>query len=644
MAKTDANGITLYGDTVDHRCFYERLVMLQDGSLLATWMRNFPLLTEWTGMRPFYFYKSIDNGKKWRQTSILDTNEYGFLRGKQGMPGIFVFPEQLGSYPAGTILFATTDWDSASEYTIHIFRSTDGGQSWAFHSSLAKRGSRNTWEPEFAVSADGRLICYYSDERQDGYDQCLALEVSEDGGKSWGGYKIIVGKEVPGWKPGVDPTQWRPGMPRVLRLKNGKYFMAYENIAYDPNGIITWISSPDGIEWGDPTIAGSLITANGFCAYQCPEIALLDDDSMNGRLIVRGMNDTCSPSQCFSSTDNGETWELFDAPLTAIRNEDVGSGWSGTFLAHGSFLYELNNCFNGSYNEIRFGTGQLFVKRMIVSTANYRIKNTASGYFLNDPDGISVPETQLNQSNENNLFTQSYCFNHADESLYTIKCNHNSLQVDTKIENNHPVILNNSSTDKSQLWHIMPQENGSVKLQNADINYFMDTMEQSTDEGKYIVCAEGNNGTTQKWNIDRVFHVARFESFNVSKRFIRHLNDKTIIIDTNFTSLPLEDSEWILRPGLVNGSYASFESVNFPNFYLRHYEGRMYIAELEETNIFKTDSTFRIRQGLADNSFISLETFNFDNIFVRHRDGILIISDIVSDLDRADATFKIIEQ
>jgi hypothetical protein len=644
MARTDARGITLYGNTADNRCFYERVVKLGDSSLLATWMRNFPIATEWTGMRSFYFYKSSDNGKTWNRISILDTETFGFMREKQGMPGLFVFPEELGGFPAGTVIFATTDWDKDSEYTIHIFCSTDGGLNWDFHASLAKRGLRNTWEPEFAVSADGKLVCYYSDERQPGYDQCLALEVSEDGGRSWGGYKIIVGKEIPGWTSGIDPAQWRPGMPRVLRLKNGLYFMAYENIAYNPNGIITWIISKNGLDWSDPAVAGSPVAANGFAAYQCPAIALFDDGTPNGRLFVRGMNDTCSSSLCFSSTDNGNTWELFDAPLTAVRNEDVGSGWSGTFLADGAFMYELNNHFNGSFNEIRFGTGQMLENRMIVSTASYRLKNNASGYFLDDPEGISLPGTQLVQSRENNLFTQSYHFHHVDDTLYTIRCNHNDLQAGIMSTDNYPVVLDNNTAEKSRQWNILPQDRRNAKMKNADINYLMDTLGQSTDEGKGIICAAENAGETQKWNIERIFHVARIESFNISKRFIRHLSDKTVIIDTDFTSLPLEDSQWIIRPGLADRSCVSFESENFPGFYLRHFEGKVYIAELEETVIFRADATFRIRPGLADSTFVSFETFNFNGVYIRHRDGIVIISDIVSDLDRSDATFSDLRQ
>ncbi|MDR2477187.1 MAG: AbfB domain-containing protein [Treponema sp.] len=644
MAKTDANGITIYGNEADNRCFYERMVELSNGDLLATWMRNFPIASGWTGMRTFYFYSSSDKGKTWKQTSEFDPAAFGFMREKQGMPGLFVLPQTLGDYPAGTILFATTDWNTESEYTIHIFRSNDNGASWDFHSSLAKRGDRNTWEPEFAVSADGRLVCYYSDERQAGYDQCLALEISDNGGKTWGDYKIIVGKETPGWTPGVDPTQWRPGMPRVLRLRNGRYFLVYENIQFEPNGAISWITSPDGIEWGDPTVPGSLVAAGNAGAFQCPEIALLDDGSEQGRLFVRGMNDTCSPSLCFSSIDNGETWELIEAPLTAVRNESVGSGWSGTFLSTGNLLVELNNFFNGNYNEIRCGTGRIYENQIIISMSDYKFVNNASKFCLDDPDGSSTPGIQLIQNGDNGFRTQSWHLDNIADNVYRASCNENDMLLEASVQEGFPVVLNNYTGGTNQQWCMLPQSDSRFKFQNLGNELYMDTKNQSVEEGAGIVCTGLSDKTTQLWNIDRIFKVARYESFNILQRFIRHLDDKSVIIDNDFTTLPLADSQWFIWPGLADMTYTSFESVNYPGYYLRHFEGKVYIAQFTDDYQFKADATFRIRPGLANSDFISLETFNFDGIFMRHRDGILIITEILSDLDKADATFKEIRQ
>jgi len=360
---------TIYGDAIYNRCFYTRIVEMENGDFLATWMRNFPVINDWQGMKSFLLFKSSNQGRTWNLLSELDPDDYGVPTDKQGMPGLFVLPQALGDYPAGTILFATNDWDAASEYTIHIWRSNDNGASWELHGNLAPRGTRSVWEPEFAISSDGRLVCYYSDERQPGYDQCLALEISDDGGVTWGDYQIIVGKETPGWEVGM-PSEWRPGMPRVLKLLDGTYLMAFENIVWEPAGGITIKYSANGIDWGNSVDPGILVTTEGMTAFQCPAIALIDDGSANGKLFLRGMNDSCSPSQCFTSSDNGQTWQLTDAPLTAVRNEEVGSNWSSSFMPIGKKLVEINNPFNGTYNEIRVGTGILYGSQLIVTTVD----------------------------------------------------------------------------------------------------------------------------------------------------------------------------------------------------------------------------------------------------------------------------------
>lgn len=159
VSAENAIGTTIYGNTTDDLCFYERVVEMANGDLLATWCREFPVVTNWTGMKTYYFYKSSDNGLTWTQICTLDPSSYGDLsRDKMGMHGLYVFPQALGGYPAGTILFATSDWNQNEEYCIHIWRSTDNGVTWTKHSDLAPRGtsSASVWEPEFAVSSDGR--------------------------------------------------------------------------------------------------------------------------------------------------------------------------------------------------------------------------------------------------------------------------------------------------------------------------------------------------------------------------------------------------------------------------------------------------------------------------------------------------------
>ena len=78
----------------------------------------------------------------WSSYSQIDPNNYGLNRDQQGMTTLYVLPQQVGAYPAGTLLFASSDWSAGTQYTIHIWRSTDNGATWQLHSNLAAQGYR----------------------------------------------------------------------------------------------------------------------------------------------------------------------------------------------------------------------------------------------------------------------------------------------------------------------------------------------------------------------------------------------------------------------------------------------------------------------------------------------------------------------
>lgn len=643
----DVKGVTIYGDSINKNSFYERVVELSNGELLATWMREFPVNTNWTGMETPQFYKSYDQGKTWSYYSEIVPENYGISKDKLGMPGLYVFPQALGNYPAGTILYAASDWNTDSAYTIHIWRSTDQGETWQLHSELAARGSRSTWEPEFAISADGRLVCYYSDERQEGYDQCIAYEVSSDGGVTWGDYTIIAGEYEVGWIPGVSQGNWRPGMPRVRKLKNGSYLMAYENINAEPYGAITIRHSVDGLNWGDEQELGTVVTTGQYTAYQCPTIALIDDGTENGRLFLRGMNDNCSPSQCFTSTDNGYTWSIIDAPLTAVRNERVGSSWSGTFLALDNKLLEINNYYNGSYNEVRSGTGVLFGNQLIVSGADYKVVNVSNNLCMDDPAGSLEMGTQMILWDDNNLKTQSWKFEDMESGSYKIKSNYSNLILNNKDGSSNEGTAVQQWEDNgvmAQRWILEPTDGGVFRIKNQMGGLYIDTQDSSTELHSSLVQKSLSNSSTQKWRLERIYEISRFESFNIKGTYISHTLSGSIIIDNEFTTSPLQDSEWRLIPGLADSSCVSFESVNNPGYYLRHRNGELELAKKSDDSLMKADSTWRMKEGLADNSLISIESYNIAGNYMRHRDGKLYITSITSEIDKADATFRQIKQ
>jgi len=641
----DANGTTIYGDTTDDQCFYARIVKLSNGDLLATWQREFPITTGWTGMKSFYFYKSSDDGKTWSYVSELDPSDYaGLSRDKMGTPGMFVLTETLGSLSAGTVLFATADWDVNSAYCIHIWKSTNNGATWTHHSNLASRGgsSQSVWEPEFAISSNGQLVCYYADERQDGYDQCLALETSSDGGVNWSNYTIIAGEYDPDWVRGVDPPMWRSGMPRVMKLNDGTYFMAYENVCGGYGGIISCRTSADGINWGSTTTLGTTVTASGTAAYQCPAITWIDDESTYGRIFLRGMNDTCSPSLCYTSTDAGQTWQLIDAPLTAVRKESVASGWSGTFVAVGSRLVELNNYYNGSYNEIRCGTGILYGDQLIVDGADYKIKNVASNYYLDDAGGSMEWGNEMILWSDNGFHTQSWHFKNITGEYFSLICNFSDLALDNpngSMQSGTRIVQWDKNYSSAQRWKFIPDGNGYYKIQNEYSGLYLDTENQSTALHAYVGQSISSASNTQKWIVERIYEIARLRSYNISDCHVYYDSNGNVLLANESTQMSLYSSQWRIVPGIADSSCISFESVDNPGYYLRHYCGNVIISQDDETQIFEEDATWRVCTGFADSNGVSFETYNFDDIYMRHYNGYLIISQISTELDQADATF-----
>jgi hypothetical protein len=597
-----------------------------------------------------YFYKSSDDGKTWSRVSTLDPSNYdGLSRDKMGMSGMYVLPRAVGNLPAGTILFALSDWNSSSEYCIHVWRSTDNGASWQFHSNLAPRGNvtSSVWEPEFILTDDNKLVCYYSDERQSGYDQCIAEEISFDGGVTWSNYQIIVGTSDPNWVRGVDPSMWRPGMPRVLRLNNGTYFMAYENIANGYGGIVSCRTSQDGINWGDVTALGTrVVTSEGLEAHQCPMVACIDDGSTYGRLVLKGMNDTCSPAQCFTSTDGGNTWNVIDAPLTAVRNESVGSSWSGTFLTKGNVLFEINNAFNGSFNEIRCNTGVLSGDNIFISGAAYTLENAATGYCIDDAGGSLDWGNELILWSRNDLDTQTWIFDKLDGEYFSFKCAFSNLNMDVPSGSSTSGLrivqwdINNSN---AQSFRFISAGNGTYRIQNKASNLYLDTENHSTGLHANLVQNPYSNSSTQRWSVKRIWDTVTLRSVNITDCTVYHASDGRTLISNGQSALPVESSHWKIVKGLADENCISIESIDSPGYYLRHCNGEVIISQSNGTELFKQDATWRIRDGLSGSGY-SFESYNYPGQYIRHYNSYLKISSIYTELDQKDASFAILYQ
>lgn len=77
---------------------YARTLLTSDGAILATW-ENY-------GPEPpcFPIFKSVDKGLTWKEIARVEDTENGW--GLRYQPFLYELPQELGGFPAGTILLA----------------------------------------------------------------------------------------------------------------------------------------------------------------------------------------------------------------------------------------------------------------------------------------------------------------------------------------------------------------------------------------------------------------------------------------------------------------------------------------------------------------------------------------------------------
>lgn len=281
---------------------YPRMIRLEHdekdkGAILATFEHYIDSSQE----PSFPIYRSEDDGKTWKlYAEVRDTRNHFGMRYQ---PQLFELPQAVAGMPAGTILCAGSSIPKDMSSTeLLLFKSTDGGRNWAFVSSIvhgggagptipvsskvtenfdsAGRTNEPVWEPFLALDKAGRLICFYSDEREKkmGYNQLLCHQASEDGGKTWGPaiYDVAIPDKIK-----------RPGMIVTTRLPNGKYIMVYEVVGI-PHNPVYCRQSDDGDHWGDPADLQQRIvdSSNGVFMSGTPYIIWVPEGGPNGTLIV----------------------------------------------------------------------------------------------------------------------------------------------------------------------------------------------------------------------------------------------------------------------------------------------------------------------------------------------------------------------
>ncbi|ELZ15464.1 glycosyl hydrolase BNR repeat-containing protein [Haloterrigena salina JCM 13891] len=358
---------------------YPRVVRLDcdgaEGETLLATFEQYGTGDDESGQPYFPLYRSEDGGRTWSRFSAIRDTQNGW--GLRFQPTLFELPESIGPWSAGTILAAGNAIpEDRSRTKIDVYASEDGGRNWSYVSTVAtggkavpRVGATPVWEPEFAIDADGDLVCYFADERhrEEGYNQLVGHRVSGDGGRTWG-------EET--FDAAIPDGEQRPGMPVVTKLPDGRYAMVFEIVGPEYGGGIFLKTSPDGRDWGDPADIGSPVrTEEGYQLTNGPYITWTPAGGDEGTVLVSGktLRDSDgnqapgSGRTLLATTDFSEfdSWEAVSAPLRFEDAIDVGHetvGWTTPLLPSpdGDRLLQLTSTsVEGEHCEISYAAESL---------------------------------------------------------------------------------------------------------------------------------------------------------------------------------------------------------------------------------------------------------------------------------------------
>jgi hypothetical protein len=267
-------------------------------------------------------FSSTDDGRTF--TRIGTVSDPGAAEGLC-CSTLYELPRQVGDLPAGTLLWSASVGQEADpatrRMTLPVWASKDQGRTWEYVSTAATAaGVKGLWEPEFAVSPDGGLVLYVSDENQQPtHSQTIVQSTSADG-LTWSPLENVVAAQ--------DPAL-RPGMPVVRQLPSGTYLMSYEICGPGQDCRHLTRRSPDGVSWGPVDHLGKPVrTADGTHFRHAPTISWYNDGTDDGRLLgvgqmLYGADGTVQPGNGTTIMTNDAApespWRTADAPVRILE-------------------------------------------------------------------------------------------------------------------------------------------------------------------------------------------------------------------------------------------------------------------------------------------------------------------------------------
>jgi hypothetical protein len=441
---------------------YARATQTSNGKMYAT----FEQYT--TGVSSFPIFESTNNGETWAKVGDVKDTHKGV--GMRWEPQLYELPQAIGNMPAGTLLCAglVLPYDR-SFCEIDLYKSNDAGRNWTYVSTIAEGKKANpgddpVWEP-FLMVANNKLICYYSDERDNAHSQKLVHQTTTDG-INWSSVVNDVA---------LSTTSQRPGMAAVAKMPNGNYIMTYEIIG-SPSGAYYKISSNP--ESWNPTDAGTCFDPSGSGPY-CV--------NLNGTIILSSGGN----SKLYTNTNNGiGNWTQINSivgacysrcivPMINGRLFVIGAGWNGSGL-----------------NSVTYGDMSI----PTTTTDTYvKLSNRATGLCI-DGYGYTTNGSDCNQYASNSSNNQQWVLEQSG-NYYMIRNGATGLYLDGMARTTNGSICGQWSNSGSNNQKWAREASGNYyKFKNVATGLYLDGT-GSTTNGASLYQWASSTSNNQQWSI-----------------------------------------------------------------------------------------------------------------------------------------------